>query len=549
MFKVLLVDDEMLVRANIKMLLDWENQGFLICAEASNGEEALRMVEKYRPDIIITDIKMPGMDGYQLSEIICEKQRNIKMIILSNYDDFEYVRGTLKNGAVDYILKHNLSKEVLLDSLNRAKRNLAETSKNNGSEFRTLNNIMALREKFVLQLLTGFYRNEEEIRKQFELLDINLGYHNILPVAMEMDHYKVVGVSNSSILKDKTLLEYSIINITYELLSEHKNGIVVHISDKLFLILLSFSDMRSEALIQSSTDSLLNTISSCLRKFLEISVSFSVGNLCSSFCDLPESYEYAVKCLKNKFYIGNNCVVKKAINESKTARLTGLSLDTEKQLYFFLKAGDSGKLTAVLEELFINIKTEAFSISSAHMVLYDLLGIVIKTCKENNIELSSVFPGGLTPQEMLSSIQTIDESRTWILSLFSKLIALISEEAVQYSSEYVKKAITFIKKNYAKNISLSDAAEVIGIGSTYLSMLFKSETGTGFTEYLGNLRIEKAKAFLESGEYEIKYIVDLCGFGSYDYFIKLFRKKVGVTPNKYLKEHGDHPLNFPGVHL
>lgn len=533
MLKILLVDDEILIRTNIKMMLNWEEHGFLICAEASNGNEALLMIEKHKPNMIIMDIRMPDMDGYQLSSIIYEKYKNLKMIILSNYDDFEYVKGTLKNGAIDYVLKHNLNQDILLDSLNRAKGSLIDTGKNYDSEFRTLNNIVTLREKFVLQLLEGFYRNNEDIKKQLSLLDINLGFYNILPVIMEIDNYKIIATSNSSTLKDKSLLEFSIINITDELLNEHRNGLVAHTSDKLFVILLSFPDVRSQAQIGALTDSLLNTISSCLSKFLEISVSFSIGNLCSSFYELPTSYEFAMVCLNNKFFIGNNCIVKNAMQKTEPDNLSGLSLEIEKQIFNYLRAGDSNNLETTVEELFSTIKDTAISINSARMVLYDLLNIVIKVCKENDIELNTIFSIGVTPQEFLSTLQTIDESKNWIMSLFNNILSVNSMHSIQYTSKYVKSAVSFIKKNYAKNISLSDAADEINIISTYLSKLFKDEVGIGFAEYLGNFRIEKAKLLLDDRNNDIKDVMEKCGFNNYDYFIKFFKKKVGLTPKEY----------------
>lgn len=115
MFRVLIVDDEMLVRTNLKMMLDWEKNGFTIYGEASSGVEALKLIEKLQPDIILSDVKMPGMDGLQLSMEVNQKYRKIKMIMLSNYDDFDLVKGTLQNGALDYILKHSLMLSISLN--------------------------------------------------------------------------------------------------------------------------------------------------------------------------------------------------------------------------------------------------------------------------------------------------------------------------------------------------------------------------------------------------------------------------------------------------
>lgn len=535
MIKVLLVDDELLVRTNIKLLINWQEHGFAICGEASNGDQALQMIEKHNPHIIILDMKMPRMNGYQLSKILYKKYKHIKIIILSNYDDFKYVKGTLKNGAVDYVLKHNLNKHVLLDSLNQAKNSMPASNLTETVGFNTLNNLFALREKFISQLLTGFYTDEKEIQKQIELLDINLGFSNILPIIMEIDNYEITSTTDSNILKNRALLEYSIINISNELLSEHKNGILIATSGKQFPILLSFPNIRSQAQIIHITNTILNTISSCLKNLLEISVSFSIGNLCNTFSSLPISYADAVDSLDNKFYMGKNCVINNNFitDLGILEDLTGLSLDIEKQIINCLNTGDLNTLMLILKQLFTTIKNSNLCINGTKMVFYDLLNIIIKISKESNIELSDIFISSITPHEALSNIETFNDAESWIIDSFEKLIKLSYIDNISCDSEYVMQAMTFIKNNYMKDISLSDVAEEVGIGSTYLSRLFKDSIDIGFSEYLGDIRIEKAKILLEECKYTIKEVGKLSGFNNYDYFIKFFKKKVGISPTQY----------------
>lgn len=535
MIKVLLVDDELLVRTNIKLLINWQEHGFAICGEASNGDQALQMIEKHNPHIIILDMKMPRMNGYQLSKILYKKYKHIKIIILSNYDDFKYVKGTLKNGALDYVLKHNLNKHVLLDSLNQAKNSMPASNLTETVGFNTLNNLFALREKFISQLLTGFYTDEKEIQKQIELLDINLGFSNILPIIMEIDNYEITSTTDSNILKNRALLEYSIINISNELLSEHKNGILIATSGKQFPILLSFPNIRSQAQIIHITNTILNTISSCLKNLLEISVSFSIGNLCNTFSSLPISYADAVDSLDNKFYMGKNCVINNNFitDLGILEDLTGLSLDIEKQIINCLNTGDLNTLMLILKQLFTTIKNSNLCINGTKMVFYDLLNIIIKISKESNIELSDIFISSITPHEALSNIETFNDAESWIINSFEKLIKLSYIDNISCDSEYVMQAMTFIKNNYMKDISLSDVAEEVGIGSTYLSRLFKDSIDIGFSEYLGDIRIEKAKILLEECKYTIKEVGKLSGFNSYDYFIKFFKKKVGISPTQY----------------
>ncbi|MHB8963386.1 MAG: hypothetical protein ACYC5K_09570, partial [Saccharofermentanales bacterium] len=239
-----------------------------------------------------------------------------------------------------------------------------------------------------------------------------------------------------------------------------------HISENHFLILLSFSNIHSQAKIPNSTNSILNIISSYLLKVMEVSVSFSIGRLSDSFKDLPQNYEHAIKSLHYKFYTGNNSKIDSTVKLPILGELSGLSIDKEKQIISFLRNKDYDNLVDVLENLFKDIKNSFPNISDTKMIFYDILNIIIKTCKEKNIEMSSVFHDNIAPYEMLTSFETIDASKKWIISLFDNLFMNNQLFPVKYDSIYVSRTISYISKNYSKSISLSDAAEEIGIGST-----------------------------------------------------------------------------------
>ena len=533
MINVLIVDDELLVRTNLKSMIDWEAEGLRICGEAANGADALKLIEKWRSGIVLMDILMPGMNGYELSSVIRERYPAVLMIVLSNYDDFEYVRGTLRNGAVDYLLKHNLNSKTLLDSLARAKSAAASLTGNADSEPITRNHMLALTEKFVQQLLAGLYRHTEEIRKQLDLLDVKLDCRNVVPVVMEIDSYGKSALLDKKFLKDHLLLSFSVVNIIEELLNERGNGVVTRVSDKRFAILLSFANARSQAYVDAVVGDLLQAVSASLKKFLEFSVSFSIGNSCASILDVQKSYEDAAEQLNGKFYLGRNAMIKGGDGSFAAVPFAGLDMDTEREIVRLLEARDTEAVLSHLADLFADMKRTAVPVAGAKMVFYDLLTILWKFGKERKIDVSSLSPDGQPLHEKIATIDTIDEYRDWMASLIANLIdeCLLEEEA--YPSAYVREAVQFVKRNYANNVSLSEAAEHVHIGGAYLSTLFKEEVGVGFSEYLRNLRIAKAKSLLEQGKLDLREIVATCGFNDYDYFLKAFKKTTGMTPKEY----------------
>lgn len=165
-YKLFIVDDEILVKTQLKLLIPWETEHLSLSGEASNGEIALSLIQNNPPDIIICDMDMPVMDGLQLCSILHEKYPCIQFIALSNYDDYQYVRGVLKLGAVDYLLKNDLTQDSITKVLKRAVEEIMHsTNQKNNALFRTPNNMEALRKDFFIGLLSGFYTDKKKNRK------------------------------------------------------------------------------------------------------------------------------------------------------------------------------------------------------------------------------------------------------------------------------------------------------------------------------------------------------------------------------------------------
>ncbi|HHW47881.1 MAG TPA: response regulator [Clostridiaceae bacterium] len=534
MYRVLIVDDELLIRTTLKYMLDWEAIGFTLSGEAANGREALEFIKKSTPDIILLDMRMPVMDGLQLSYELKKDYPDVQMIILSNYDDFEYVKNTLKNGAVDYILKHNLNEDTLRDALLRAKAVL-ENSK--ASRDRVLdvvpNNLAAFKENLVIQLLTGQFRSEEEVEKIFDALQIKLDTKNVVFIEIAIDHYRsVVGDGD---LKAASFLEFALVNVSEDILKKYGNGLVTHISNEKFALILSFAQYRSSLKIDERIKEILQSISTSLYELLNITVSFSVGTMCDSILTISESYRKAEENLKNRFYTGKGSIITSNEIKSNCTDSAGLSIETEKKLITCLKLQQKDKLMELLKGLFEFIKKEKISLSGSQMIFFDLIGIISKICKENHIPLSTVYSSSETPHKLMAELETLDEIESWFINIFINIYNALhgTDDVASSESEYVRQALTIIRNHYSENISLSYVARQINISSTYLSTLFKEETGEGFAQYLIRYRIEKAKALLREENIDIKEIVKLCGFSDYGYFFRIFKKKVGMTPMEY----------------
>ncbi|OAS18020.1 response regulator [Paenibacillus oryzisoli] len=530
MVKILIVDDELLVRTTVKLLLDWEKNGYHICGEAKDGIEALFMVKECNPDIVLTDVKMPKMGGIELMNTLKVQYPHIQVIILSNYDDYDYVRSALKDGVVDYILKHNLHASTMLDTLLRAKEQLA----NNTNTFRSLdqNNLLALRNKFTLDLLSGLYR-EEEIEQRLAVLDIKLDLRNICVIIMCVDGYKQKNAERS--MKEISLFNFAILNIIEEILKDEDNGAICHVATEQFVLLRSFKYAVSSSTNEQGTMQVLDRVRLSLKRYLNITVSFSIGPNARNIVDLKSSYEVARVQMTLKFLKGKNTVIKESSPTQMTNSFKGISLEMEKSLIAMIHLEDSEKTKTMLNQVFQIIIQRSLDIYSSQMIFNDLISIVNRICKELHVEIKKVY-NNKPPSEAIQIFESINDARHWFHQVFDRLFEELLETGEKYDSLHVNRAITYIHKQYAKDISLDSTAQSINISKVYLSKIFKEQVGIGFTEYLAEVRLKKVSVLLKEGVQELREIAANCGFHNYPYFFSVFKKRYGVTPKQYIEE-------------
>ncbi len=530
MIKVLLVDDELLVRTNIKLMLHPYSDTIHICGEASNAKEALPLIDALQPDVILSDMVMPIMNGLELCEVVNKKYPDVSFIALSNYDDFELVRGTLKNGGVDYLLKHQLNASSLSHTLLKIKPSENSTPKTISYNENSIN---ALREKFILDLLSNLYYSMTDISYHIKSLYIPLDMTQVRPIIMRIDNYsKIVNAQDP---KKNRIIEFSITNIGNEILHQYPTGVLTHLDNELYCILISFASIHSESQITETTNSIIRQLSSNLKTYLNITTSYSIGKICNKITEVATSYENARQKLKFAFYTGNESILDDTVHDSTNEPLHGLDMDNEKKIISALTTTDHKQLLGYLDLIFDDIAYRQLGLQNAQMIFSDLISVITRICKEKAIPLDCVFKDNIPPNELLLQLTTIKQVYLWFCEIFSELSKHLTAQTVG-DSAYVRKALTYINANYAKPISLQLVAEEIGISNGYLSKIFKEETTQGFSDYLNSLRISVATKMIDYGETDFHKISETCGFQDYAYFFRVFRKKMNMTPTEYKKD-------------
>lgn len=539
MLKVLIVDDDILTRMNLKTIINWSRYGLDICGDAVNGQNGIEMIEAHSPDIVLTDMNMPVMDGVALIEWIHYNRPTIQVIALSGYDDFNYVKDSMKFGAVDYIIKHKLEPELLLSVLEIAKSKIMKTKEDieekNQFESQLLMAQGHLRQQFLRALINGEIEDPDVIGKSIQNLNLNyLGMFNCIVVALEIDDYSFLKDRSSEMELKKKIIDV-FIEIVQQILNESKQAYIVHMEQGKFAILLSYGKSFSMLYVYNQMYQIIDRIRSSIKRYLNLTACYGISLVCANLHKINQYYQKANSLLDEKFYRGKDQLFMEDSKKIIQNDFMTLAVEQEKTIILCLKTYDQEMLKKTLDSIFEWVIEQRFNHNSTHMIVAELINIANRVATQSGIKMDEIFLTNEVPYSKMQKYDNVIDVKNWISEVYLQLVLLMKQKVYLNSnySENTKKAIDYIHKNYHKDMSLEDTARHIHVSSSYLSRIFKEECQVSYIKYLNQLRVEKAKLLIENGEMRIKDIVQQVGFQSYNYFFKVFKEIVNMTPLEY----------------
>jgi len=533
LLKVLIVDDEVLVRNDLRTLIDWESQGFFMCGEANNGANAIHMIEKLTPSIVIFDINMPVLDGVALSKYISEHFKHIKMIIISSYDNYDYVRETMKNGAIDYLLKHRINSTTLIAALEKAKMELLneerEKVENERNEKKWGELGPVAQQKYVKEFLLGINENVQEVYEYFDMIEFKIKNRSFIVVVMQISNFLVLTEKYSD--KEKSLLFRAVIDLSNQVLEEPIQGIVIHIDEGRFAIILSFNSIRSENNLNTIIHSILDKIAENIKRYIGIKVILGTSEPYFNFVDLPKAYRQARKRPEELLAdLGNG-------EGNNSIPIVTLTIGQEKNLLAALENINYDDASEVINQIFIELNKSGNNPKAIQFCINELINIAYRAALKLKIDSEYINDLESSLRDRLNKSGTVGEMSKSINELYFKLIDSINKNKIKHYSKYVEKTMQYIQNNYYQQISLDEAAKAIAINSSYLSHIFKEELGKGFSEYLNYIRVQAAKKLILKDSMTVKSIYSEVGFNNYNYFFKVFKDIEGITPVEFSKKH------------
>lgn len=531
MYRIVLVDDEPLILAGIASLIAWEDYDCTIVGKATNGPSAYDMIMDLKPDIVITDIRMPVLDGLELVEK-CKNAGNIfAFIVLTNLEEFHLAKKALSLGAAEYLVKLNLSPSELVSALEKAKTTSSMLKGSPGTSPAS-NSTLPFKEQFK-QYLTRHLLLHSEGAPIPENLSSLCSQMVLFSFSIRYDSVRFLPEEETANIKQ---------------LSSHIMDILTGISDRFFeesAILPSDASntFLMAAVLRGGGGTLEDSISmfckksnTALKTYFELTAVFGISTIVGELSRLEECFQQSRTALEY-YYYDSSCPIVFYTGQSirkSSARDFNINF-LKKDLASSIQQNDSAKLHEIFRQiidLFTECKPGKEHAASACINIYTYLYSFFDNAGNT---YQDIFPYAINIAEYLNQFTCLSDILKWLQNFCDQLCQLLDDRKNHTSDKLIEKAKRYIDEHYTEKLTLAQIAEQLNISAGHLSTSFRKYTGVTLSDYIVGVKIEHAKELIDSHQYLMYEISDMLGFETPYYFSKVFKKVAGVSPREYEK--------------
>lgn len=530
MYKVMLVDDDYPVLEFLAVAVPWEEHGMAPPILHTNGEEALDHAARDMPDIVITDIGMPNMNGLQLIERIRDMKPNVRAAILSCHSQFQYARQALKLQVQDYLLKDTLDPAELCQLLRQFKASLDQERITNRQQ-EQLRHILdrnkeKMKETFIRGTIHQPILHPEQWRQELRSFGLRADDAVLLPVLAHIDDFQQARKR----FRTEDVLRFAVDNVIEEMISAHPG--VVHFSygTKRSFFVFAFAESLKINPYEEAAACVRRVLHN-LRQALKLSLSFIIGERCRTPQALQKELADLLSCGGQRFYLDKGSVVKKRHPQYADIELFRLYDQAREEFRHMLLDRQKDASSAVVRrwtDYFRNHPQPPEMIKD--WVLKLLLDLKLKV---HSMQFFQVPSSAEALHREMSDIDSLSELETWLTAYFQSLRPVVRGILQHSGRPEIMKAFQYVSANMDKKIGLDEVAAHLHMNPSYFSRMFKKETGETFTDFVIRMKMERARELLDTTGYSVRQVCDLLGYDNQSYFIKTFKSAVGVTPMEY----------------
>lgn len=527
MYQLVVVDDEYTIRAGMCNYIDWEAMGFQVAADFEDGKETIEYLKSHKVDVILTDIEMAEISGLELAKFVHENQLDCKVVILSGYKEFEYARK-----AIEYNVEHYILKPIRMDELQKVFGNMKEKLdecaraqeqiKGREQEFKEI--LPELQEQFWVGLLVGGLRSKDNIIRKRELL--SLDFSTRTPCA-------IVNVS-LEINPDANQMYYQQRDNRYNLLNNifgtHNQGLSYHsvyLSADILKVIVTTREMCGIKDFEDRLRAQLEEKKQAVAMLLTLDMEAEIEACFPTITDLAE-YKYSLQMHAQE-------------KNAEKIRLVQEDYDRLQQKYRFLMEtisdGDFEQLEALVENLLFEFR--GFPPEQVKQLMVDMFSMLSHKLMKMSGALWQDVKEVMDYQKIMEA-QDKKTMKEVCLAMLKQVIEIMGNRQNEVSRSIIDKASGYMKKNYASSLSLEMLADHYYLNPTYFSRMFRQYMGVTFTDYLIEIRMEKAKELLGQGKYKVYEVSRKVGYSSEKYFCRVFKQFTGQSPTEYSRSSKDN---------
>lgn len=536
MYRILLVDDEILVREAIKENIDWKSMDCELVGDCENGRQAADFVKEHPVDIVLTDILMPYMDGMELSHFLHDNYPEIVIVIFSGFGEFEYAKKAIQYNVSEYLLKPVTAMELRevigkmkekVDQQRKEKKRLEDLKKTSKDYHK---NALVIRSK-AIEALVSCTRDVQESVEELAGMGITLEADSYRVAVFDMDLYSEIHKIDMEKRQESALMAFVLFNVADEIIKEKNAGIAYQEGNNRVCILCMGERTRD---FSDEIYALCEKIQQKVKEVIGIEVSAGIGGWVRTPGELIRSHEQAEKAIGLRYLLGGNLLIDtEELNSERNLSL----LQPLEEMMDGIRNGNAREMNHALSVMKKSIMEARMDKSQVCVCLQMILRHAgscweaVTSEDEDLFHKREVLMGKVTEQKTFEEAFAMAEE--YVHEVFDRCTSLNSSNGQKQAVI----AMDYIRKHYMEQeLSLNEICSYLNISTSYFSTIFKDATGGTFLEFLGKIRMEKAKELLEQTTMKNYEIAEKVGFSDPHYFSISFKKMTGKTPTEYAKE-------------
>lgn len=530
MYRIIIVDDEPLILTGISSLLNWEDYDCTIVGKATNGLIAFDLIKELKPDIVITDIRMPVLNGLELIEKCNYAGFTFASIVLTNLEEFQLAKKALTLGASDYLIKLDLTAEELIGALTHAQKNCDLLIRKEMHPQSPLLRETQLWHDYFTQLLVLRQKEAVPPKKDPDT------YAFPVPILFSLHHINIEFMADNEktdISQISSQIGDIVSGIASRLFPAHT---LLNYRQNIYLLVCALSTQQQENNYKHIMETFCHKLNTAFKTYFELTAAFGIGSPPGTLECLTESLHQAGIALDYYYYDSHSNVVfyQNQIIHKSNANAFNINF-LKKDLAASVQQNDSLQLQHIFEQiidLFTLCKPNKEHALSACINIYIYLYSFFETESNNYLD---VFPYSINIVDYLNQLSSLSDILKWLDCFCGKLCKLLNDRRENPSDKLVEKAKRYVMNHYQEKLALAEVAHALNISAGHLSITFKKYTGETLSDYIAKVKIDHAKELIRTQQYLMYEIADLLGFENAYYFSKVFKKVTGLSPRDYEK--------------